>query len=214
MRLANQVELLWNQLREGHCSKRFTVRYGELLRLRVDIGNDIKPSMFGGQAPTFAWMITDSEQEANEGHGFTVLNMVAGPPLSMAGPDDPAMQLMDPVTLQPLVSSVTLAAHNARMATTATAATATAATTAATTATPAAVTTATPPVPAGTVIQQGPPQGAATAVTPQQVTPQDEAPPPWALPTQAVATDSGPTDMDVTEEGNGNTVADGVDFNP
>ena len=180
MRLANQVELLWNQLREGHCSKRFTVRYGELLRLRVDIGNDIKPSFMGGDAATFAWMVTDSEEEANDGHGYTVRDAVAGPPFRTTGPDDPAMQLMDPITLQPMLTSVTLAAHTTR------------------TATPAAV-TATPPVPAGTVIQQGPPQGATTAVTPQQVAPQDAAPPPWALPTQAVATDSGPADMDVTE---------------
>ena len=47
------------------------------------------------------------------------------------------------------------------------------------------------PVPAGTVIQQGPQQG----------------PPP------AEATDRGPTDMDTTEDGNGDNPAEGVDFN-
>jgi hypothetical protein len=57
---------------------------------------------------------------------------------------------------------------------------------------------ATVPVPAGTVIQQGL---------------QQEAPPATA-PAQAEATDRGPTDMEVTEGGNGNNTADGVDFNP
>jgi hypothetical protein len=128
--LTAQVDRIWNELQAKGCSKRFTVRWGEMMRLSCRVEAKYTPTIVGGEAPTYAWMVTDSDKEADFGHGYSMRQNVACPPTKVADPDDPAMEEIDVSTMRPPVPTRTVEAP--------------------------AEDANTMPVAAGTVIQEGP----------------------------------------------------------